>query len=446
MVAVLDHDLQETGTYCTSCLRSVDPENVVIPPVDRFNSVYCSIDCETRSKQQSQNLLFGRESVLPPALLPLAGIPGAAENRNAAQTAFTDFLKSNGKSLPLLVARFAARQGEPCLIRLAVVSRLTSSTVDAEISKMIPPEMRTSDASADDENSDYDNMERLRYVDTEVTQEEKTLLSNVLASALPGLERLLGDDRHDVLKGKMRYNSIGVTFSGGRDDKARDGICNHVLISFFQPHSSACVIRPPRGHREDTHTIGHLETNRYWFLLCFQLRKSNKLHQTTHPLSHANSRPQLGHSCDPTVRPSFDETGTSELSLIALRDLKKGDELTMAYVDVTQCPGESVIDARRRRRQELARGWKFACECSKCAADALVQTEGPDGESTGNNDTDLGVPLEAAKLEEAVARVEAQLAQATVSEPPVALAPEPAPANADTEDEHVPERTQELTA
>lgn len=119
MVAVLDHDLQQTGTYCTHCLRSVDPENVVIPPVDRFNSVYCSTDCETRSKHQSQNLLFSRESVLPPELLPLAGIPGAEENRSAAQTAFADYIKSDGKSLPLLVARFAARQGVSCFACLA---------------------------------------------------------------------------------------------------------------------------------------------------------------------------------------------------------------------------------------------------------------------------------------------------------------------------------------
>lgn len=86
---------------------------------------------------------------------------------------------------------------------------------------MIPLEMRASNAPANDENSDYDHMERLRYVETEVTQEERTLLSDVLAAALPGLERLLGDDRHDILKGKARYNSIGVAFNGGRDDKVR---------------------------------------------------------------------------------------------------------------------------------------------------------------------------------------------------------------------------------
>jgi len=383
VVAALDHDLQETGIFCTYCLRSVNPQNVVIPPIDRFNSVYCSTDCETRSKHQSQNLLFGRESVLPPALLPPAGIPGAVENRNAAQTAFADYLKSNGKSLPLLVARFAARQ------------------VDAEISKMIPLQMRPSDAPANDENSDYDHMERLRYVETEVTQEEKTLLSDVLAAALPGLERLLGDDRHDILKGKMRYNSIGVSFNGGRDDKPA-----------------------PKDRPED------IERTRTPYGTSRQVGTA---------FYYVSS--YLAHSCDPNVRPSFDETRTSELSLIALRDLKKGDELAMAYVDVTQHPEESVIDARRRRRQELARGWKFACECSKCAADAVVLTDDePDVQSTRvGNDDDLGIPLERAKLEETVARVETQLARTAVSEPVVPPAPESTPYNADGE--HSPERT-----
>ena len=89
---------------------------------------------------------------------------------------------------------------------------------------MVPQEMREDSSPSNDENSDYDHMERLRYVDTEVTQEERTLLSNVLAAALPGLERLLGDDRHDTLKGKIRYNSVGVCFNGGRDDRVRHDV------------------------------------------------------------------------------------------------------------------------------------------------------------------------------------------------------------------------------
>lgn len=46
--------------------------------------------------------------------------------------------------------------------------------------------------------------------------------------------------------------------------------------------------------------------------------------------------------------------------------MKKGEELTVAYVDVTQYPNESMLECRRRRRFELARGWKFACACERC--------------------------------------------------------------------------------
>ena len=198
----------------------------------------------------------------------------------------------------------------------------------------------------------------------------------------------------------------------------------------FEPYFAACTNRSPGRYREDTHPVRYLEADRDRFLLRIQLRKSYFINQAVPYLS--NTCHQLGHSCDPAARPSFDETSTSELSLIALRDLKKGDELTMAYVNVTQRPEESVTDARRRRRQELARGWKFACECSKCASDALVPTENTGAENAGNkSDDDLGVPLEAAKLEAAVARAEAQLAQVAVSEPPGAPALEPTPAPSD---------------
>ena len=75
---------------------------------------------------------------------------------------------------------------------------------------------------------------------------------------------------------------------------------------------------------------------------------------------------QLNHSCTPSVRPSF-SSGTSELHLIAARDIKKGEELTMAYVDVSQHEGETVSEARNRRRKELSLGWEFACACERCA-------------------------------------------------------------------------------
>jgi import receptor subunit TOM20 len=51
--------------------------------------------------------------------------------------------------------------------------------------------------------------------------------------------------------------------------------------------------------------------------------------------------------------------------------LKKGDEITVAYVDVSQHSGETVDEARRRRRMELVRGWRFACSCKRCAEEGL---------------------------------------------------------------------------
>jgi import receptor subunit TOM20 len=55
------------------------------------------------------------------------------------------------------------------------------------------------------------------------------------------------------------------------------------------------------------------------------------------------------------------------MSIIASRDLKKGDELTIAFVDVNRHPNETVLDCRRRRRLELSRGWGFACGCERCS-------------------------------------------------------------------------------
>jgi mitochondrial import receptor subunit TOM20 len=81
----------------------------------------------------------------------------------------------------------------------------------------------------------------------------------------------------------------------------------------------------------------------------------------------------LNHSCRPSARPSF-ASGTSEISIIASHDLKKGDELTIAFVDVGQHPAETAVDCRRRRRVELARGWRFACACERCTEEGKSMT------------------------------------------------------------------------
>lgn len=67
----------------------------------------------------------------------------------------------------------------------------------------------------------------------------------------------------------------------------------------------------------------------------------------------------------------------------------------MAYVDVSQHPDETPVEARRRRRIELARGWRFKCECPRCGS-----------EVTESEERDIGVKGDEAKVEDVVSRVE----------------------------------------
>ena len=105
---------------------------------------------------------------------------------------------------------------------------------------------------------------------------------------------------------------------------------------------------------------------------------------------------QIAHSCSPSAEPSF-RSGNYELSLVASKPIKKGEQITMSYVDVSQHTDETPEDARRRRRQELARGWKFKCECERCLAEA-----------TDGNDSDVGIEKDESKVEPVVERVAAR--------------------------------------
>ena len=71
----------------------------------------------------------------------------------------------------------------------------------------------------------------------------------------------------------------------------------------------------------------------------------------------------------------------------------------MSYVDTTQHEDETPEEARRRRRYELARGWRFKCECERCLADV---PEAGEGSEAG----DVSVEKDESKTEAAVDRVE----------------------------------------
>jgi import receptor subunit TOM20 len=64
------------------------------------------------------------------------------------------------------------------------------------------------------------------------------------------------------------------------------------------------------------------------------------------------------------------------MHLIAMRDIKAGDEITVSYVDSSVHDDEDTVQARYRRRKELARGWRFACQCDRCIREAPPPSAG----------------------------------------------------------------------
>jgi mitochondrial import receptor subunit TOM20 len=116
------------------------------------------------------------------------------------------YIKDKAKAVPLLVAKCIARQ------------------VAAEIHKMLPnppPNINDIPEADEGEYSLHDHIERLRYLEMTAPEEEVKLLRDVFRNALPGLEHFVTDERHATLLGKMAYNSYGVCFGGGRNDKVR---------------------------------------------------------------------------------------------------------------------------------------------------------------------------------------------------------------------------------
>lgn len=176
--------------------------------------------------------------------------------REAAQTAFVDYIKRNGKAVPLLVARFIARQ----------VANETLKLMPNAGGAQPPSDIPEAESGG---YTMYDHLERLRYLDVKAPQEEIKIVSRVLSSALPGLEQFVTEERHATLLGKMAYNSYGVCFEDGRDDK----VYLHIEIVLQADHlrTVACICRKTRRCRKDTDTIRNFETNRQWSISRFSI-------------------------------------------------------------------------------------------------------------------------------------------------------------------------------
>ena len=247
LVAVLDSDLQGKGTHCSYCLRHIQKGMAIKPESDRLNSVYCSKDCQLKDKVQAQNLLFSTEPYLPPELD--GGIVSAqtTEKREKAQEALASFITSKGKAIPLMAARFVARQ------------------VALETSKMVPGGHATlaelpKFMEEETEYGLYDHVERLRFVEPKIDDNEIKLLRDVLGAALPGLETALQEEQYGLFSGKMMYNAFGVCYGGGRDDKVCS-FCYGIISNWFTFESSASLNRTTRRPGTYTNTLRNISTS-----------------------------------------------------------------------------------------------------------------------------------------------------------------------------------------
>ncbi|KAI0824727.1 MAS20-domain-containing protein [Trametes gibbosa] len=345
IVVALDADLEGQGTHCSFCFRAIPDGAVVKPEHDKLGSVYCSRDCQDRAQIGWQNLLFGLDPVLPPELDNGMGLITTAQ-RDAAQGPYVEYLRKEAKQANLLAARYAAKQ----------IAHETYKLLPTHTGPLVEELQQMADGQ--DLYNVGDHIERLRFVEGKASSEEVKMLGAVLGSALPGIEQSVTEDRHAVLVGKMGYNAIGVCPDGGRDDRP---------VTSDRPEDLERT-RTPYG---TVHQIG----SGIYLVSAY-----------------------LAHACDPNTRPTF-PNGTNELHLVATRPIAKGDELTMAWVDVSQGADEDAGVARRRRRIELARGWRFKCECAKCLQEALDEEA---RELHAEHDAALGVTGDESRVEDAL--------------------------------------------
>jgi mitochondrial import receptor subunit TOM20 len=188
------------------------------PPNDPLGSMFCSKACQLSCTSQSHNLLFGNAALLPSDATTKTPIPDDVAKRRDVQIYFAEYIKDSGKLSPLFVARCVARMISNEIVKIAPGSPVSPPPP----SDLPEADTASSAASSGAEYTFYDHMDRLRFLEVPPMPAEDTeieLLRNVLNSTIAGLDDFIQDERSRVLKGKILYNSISVSFGGGHLDE-----------------------------------------------------------------------------------------------------------------------------------------------------------------------------------------------------------------------------------
>ncbi|KAJ3093033.1 hypothetical protein HK102_012242 [Quaeritorhiza haematococci] len=308
LIAVLDVDRE--GLYCTHCLRLIPSQeagsdaDAIKKPIGRFDVTFCSETCLKEAEQTYSNFLYS--SNVPPQVTTaredlLKWCNGERDTQQSEGDAKpdSDLTQTKATRSPLFVLKFMGRM-------------VYEETAERRklMSKGDGPSSSSSPVAALGKGSDYstwDHLERLHAVDTgpprSTEKTELDILKRVTNNTVPGLDSFLTETRYATLRRTFLYNAIGIRSSRSQ---------------------------PATKDREPVRSSA-----------------SNPSEIIGAGLYHITS--YAAHSCDPNAAINFglSQEGNStdsdnverkrqecgvDLSLVALKPLKKGDEVYVSWI------------------------------------------------------------------------------------------------------------------
>lgn len=138
---------------------------------------------------------------------------------------------------------------------------------------------------------------------------------------------------------------------------------HHFQLSQANKYASAQIVQRLLSGMCATHTISVIDCMRI-----LEKLESNAFSVVDHDMSSVAGiglytvAAAINHSCDPNCYQTFDLFSAATLSIRASRNIKKGEEISIAYIDI----GKS----KSTRHRELSSLYGFYCTCTRCSSDS----------------------------------------------------------------------------
>ncbi|RHZ76497.1 hypothetical protein Glove_197g44 [Diversispora epigaea] len=193
------------------------------------------------------------------------------------------------------------------------------------LAKMVYEETQKVASGVEEEYSTWDHIERLRFLSVPATDKEAKeikLLRDLFSKKVPGMEEFISEERYLMLKGKLMYNAYGINTSRSNEN--------------IRENTDETV----RSSKAPVIGAGFYRVASY-----------------------------IAHSCDSNTETRFPNRN-HELSIVATKPIKAGDELKISYIRTGQRNSEN-------RRSELETKWRFRCTCTKCLKESEEYDEYP---------------------------------------------------------------------